>query len=257
MVRFLLNHFPTWAVILGMMLACCVIGWMVYLFVNRYGAKYLVAQDPHYARESIHLAATLCAFILAFMIVLLWQSYQTLEDTQMNEARAIGRLEIFSESLPKANDLEISSALQAYVDTLIHDEWEAMQFGQVSSKATELLLVLRRAIEKVDTQDPVLANYRHQMLEDFNEVTFARYLRLEHRNSTIPNFFLVTIFINMLGMFVLLCLLKPVDNVRSHHFFLIVTSMLVGLNLSFLLILDYPFSGELSIASTPLTYIPF
>src|SRR5438132_14374073 len=87
MVRYLLNHFPTWGVILIMMLICCLIGWIVYFIVNRYGEKFLVAKDPHYARESIHLAATLCAFILAFMIVLLWQSYQTLEDTLMSEAR--------------------------------------------------------------------------------------------------------------------------------------------------------------------------
>lgn len=257
MVRYLLNHFPTWAVIIGMMLVCCTVGWVVYVIVNRYGKQYLVAKDPHYARESIHLAATLCAFILAFMIVLLWQAYESLEDTLMSEARAIGRLEIFSESLPHDNDVEISTILEDYVNTIIHHEWNDMQYGVPSVQATELLTTLRLAIEKLDTKEPTVANYRHQMLQDFNEVAFARYLRLEHLHSTIPTFFLVTIFANMLGMFILLCLLKPIDNVKSHHFFLTVTSMLVGLNLSFLLILDYPFSGELALTSAPFTYIPF
>ncbi len=257
MVRFLLNTFPTWSVILGMMLACCLVGWIVYLLVNRYGSKFLVGKDPHFARECIHLAATLCAFILAFMIVLLWQSYETLEDTLMGEARSIGRLEIFSESLPTAQDQEISGLLQTYVETLINEEWTDMRYGTPSARASELLLSLRKSIENIDTKDPVLANYRHQMLEDLNEVAFARYLRLEHLHSSIPTFFLLTIFTNMLGMFVLLCLLRPADNVGSHHFYLVMTSLLVGLNLSFLLILDYPFSGELSLHSTPLTYIPF
>jgi hypothetical protein len=37
----------------------------------------------------------------------------------------------------------------------------------------------------------------------------------------------------------------------------VVTSLLIGLNLSFLLILDYPYSGELSLSSAPLSYIQF
>ncbi len=143
------------------------------------------------------------------------------------------------------------------MENLINDEWIDMRVGVTDEKTTELLNNLRKAIERIDSKQVELAHYRHQMLEDFNEMSFARYLRLEHLNSTIPTFFLLTIFTNMLGLFVLLCLLKPVENVRSHHFFLVMTAMLVGLNLSFLLILDYPFSGELSLSSTPLTYIPF
>lgn len=257
MVRFLLNHFPTWSVILGMMLACCAVGWIIYLLVNRYGAEFLVSKDPHYARESMHLASTLSAFILAFMIVLLWQSYTKLEDTVLEEAKSIGRLEVFSESLPHANDIEISIILEEYVQVLINDEWKSMVIGQSSPKATELLNALRLAIEKIPSDTSTLSNYRQQMLDDFNDISFDRHMRLEHLHSTIPTFFMVTIFANMIGMFILLCLLKPVVNIKSHHFYLLVVSMLVGLNLSFLLILDYPFSGELSISSDPLKHIHF
>jgi hypothetical protein len=257
MVRFLLNTFPTWAVILGMMLVCSLIAWIIYSLIRHYLPKFLLTQDPHYARESIHLTSTLCAFLLAFMVVLLWQYYAKLEDSVVDEARGIGRIEVFSESLPLVNDQEISTLLEAYVDALINDEWVKMEHGLPSDRATDILLKLRYAIQNIDSHDPKLSDYRHQMLEDYNEIVFARDLRLDHLSSTIPGFFLFTILANLLGLFVLLCLLKPVDHKGSHHFFLFITSSLIGINLSFLIVLDYPFSGELSISNTPLTHIHF
>ncbi len=257
MIRLLLNHVPTWGVIVGMMLLCGLAGWLIYISFKHYLPKFLLVQDPNDARESIHLTSVLCALLLTFMIVLLWQSYATLQENAVSEAKTIGTIEIFSESLPLANDKEISSLLEEYVYTLIHDEWIKMEIGLASERASELLLQLRYAIERIDAKDPTLSNYRHEMLQDFNDMVFARNLRLDHLNSTIPDFFLFTILANLLGMYVLMCLLNPSSAKRSHQFFLILTSMMLGLNFSFLIVLDYPFSGELSITDVPLTYIHF
>jgi len=257
MVRLLLNHVPTSVVIVGMMLVCGLVGWMISFLFKRYLPKFLLVQDPHDARESIHLTSVLCALLLTFMIVLLWEAYATLQESVVSEAKTIGALEIFSESLPPENDHEISALIEDYVHVLIHDEWPQMEVGQVSSRATELLLDLRYAIEAIEGKTPTLSAYRHEMLQDYNDVVFARNLRLDHLDSTIPDFFLFTILANLLGMYILMCLLNPSSHKRSHVFFLILTSMMLGLNFSFLVVLDYPFSGELSITNTPLTHIHF
>lgn len=257
MLRLLLNHAPTWAVILGMMLVSVLVGWAIYALFRRYLPRFLLSQEPNDARESIHLTSVLCALLLTFMIVLLWQSYDTLQESVVNEAKTIGTLEIFTESLPKKYDLKISGILEEYVNTLIDDEWVKMETGQVSAKASELLLALRYAIESIDPTDPVLSGYRHEMLQDYNDIVFARDMRIDHLESTIPHFFIFTIMANLLCMFLLLCLLNPASHKRSHFFFLILTSAILGLNFSFLIVLDYPFSGELSINNRPLSFIHF
>ncbi|MFA6037923.1 MAG: hypothetical protein WC748_07380 [Legionellales bacterium] len=257
MMRLLLNTLPTWGVILGMTLFSVFIGWLLYSLLRHFLPKFLINQEPHDARESMHLTSVLSALLLTFMVVLLWQSYDILQQNVVNEAKTIGRLEIFTESLPVDHDKKISGLLESYVNVLVNEEWPAMRLGQSSPKASEILLELRYAIEAIDAKTPALSNYRHDMLQDYNDIVFARNLRLDHLGTTIPVFFLVTITVNLLGMFLLLCLLNPASHKRSHFFFLITTSAILGLNFSFLIVLDYPFSGELSINSAPLTYIHF
>ncbi len=257
MVRLLLNHVPTWGVIISLTLLSAFLGWAFYSLLKRYLPRFLVNQEPHEARETIHLTSVLCALLLTFMIVLLWQAYSALQENMVQEAKTIGTLEIFTESLPKEYDLKISALLEAYVNTLINDEWPQMRNGKSSAQATELLLELRYAIESIDAKDPLLSTYRHEMLQDYNDIVFSRNLRIDHLESSIPDFFLFTIGANLLGMFLLLCLLNPASHKRSHLFFLLLTSGILGLNFSFLIVLDYPFSGELSINNRPLTYIHF
>jgi hypothetical protein len=66
-----------------------------------------------------------------------------------------------------------------------------------------------------------------------------------------------TIIANLTAMFTLLCLLPPGNHKRVHHFFIFITGGVLGLNLSFLITLDYPFSGELSVDSIPLQQVHF
>lgn len=251
MTRWLLNTFPTWA------LVPIVMGPPV-LFAA--GGLYLVRRRwAHATREHneaagvmIGLVAAVYGIVLAFVIVVLYQDYQGAGSTVREEATELEQIERDSRAFPPAVHADIAGRLDEYTRTLVATEWKLMRDGRFSQEAWRELDGLYAAIQRFRPRTDTQSAFYGEAVVKLNELVAARRERLRYAEETLPGALQVLIFggaLVLIGFTFFIGLGPGALQVSM----VMVVAGLVGLNLLLVVLLDHPFSGEVSISSHAFT----
>ncbi len=250
MLRFLLNHYSVWAIMVMTAVLFLGLTVMMYFIIRRFGKSFLVTKDASYISGTITICNELGSVILAFVIVLMWQDFATLQQGVLHEVKSISKLMVFADLLPNKDTEVLQKGLIIYTDSIIHDEWPKMEQGHESELSAAALANLEKIIFHLNQTNSFSELYQAEMVNDLNEIISTRNDRLGHLDSTLPNFVRVIIFLILMGILFFLCLLEAKQKTRE-MLFIMALSVLLGLTFSLILIMDYPFSGEFSISSYP------
>jgi len=127
---------------------------------------------------------TLYAFLLGFIVVNLWQTYDEARRTSMKEAESLGILYRLTEGFPGAERSRHSLVL--YLRSVIADEWPAMAAGTGSPKTREQFLAVDREIRSLSPSNLREQALYAELLARLDQLTIHRQSRLLLLEGSIP-----------------------------------------------------------------------
>jgi ABC-type multidrug transport system fused ATPase/permease subunit len=169
-------------VLIGVAVASSVAG---LLLVRRFVPAAVLQQQHDVASPKFQVIGTLYAVLLAFVVVVVWQQFQSASVNVDVEATKLSDLYRDAEEYPEAERVRLRRQLRAYAEAVVTDEWDAMARGGESTRAWveyDGLWKLYRALRPRDLTEIPIAT---ETLRRMSELGEARSLRLLHSRAAI------------------------------------------------------------------------
>ncbi|MCX5751856.1 MAG: DUF4239 domain-containing protein [Candidatus Saganbacteria bacterium] len=188
------------------------------------------------------------AVLLAFMVIVTWQSFDQANTNVTREANCLGALYRDSVAFSPAFQRELHSTLDSYVDAIIKEEWPLLARGERSEHVQELSNHLWQIYgsyqPKTDTEKLFFA----ETLRKKNEASELRRLRIyDSRVGIHPILWFVLVAGGIIT--ILFPLFLGTENFLPQLIMVSLLAALIGLILFTIMAMEYPFSG--SVCVTP------
>lgn len=195
----------------------------------------------------VAIVSVFLGVILSFVIINVWNNYNTAQINALKEAQAIYLLYGVVELLP---DTDITQQfIVFYLKYIIDVEYPAVKRGTMSSTGAEFVELLRLSVYSYvpqTTQQTVLYT------ESINWLNQAITLRIDRLNSAVSGVYMVIWWIAIIDS-ALLIILSWFVNCRGlvHYLLVFIIAVYVATSLFLILILSYPFEGYSGLTPDP------
>lgn len=191
----------------------------------------------------------LYAVLLGFVVVVVWQKYDTTTDNVQTEANAAADLYHVVDGLPFPTRDAVRRDLIKYARLLIDVEWPIMaNNGDVPDTGAEVLDDASYRIDLVEPASTRASNAQQAAMADAVRIMDARRQRLILSAPAVPWLLWFALIAGALSM-VAFCFIFGIENRPAQ---LLMTAILVGLiGILFVVIFEFagPFSGSVTISS--------
>ncbi len=193
----------------------------------------------------------LFALILAFVIASVLDKFNDAESTVGSEATALSQMLRNNLAFPADEQERLSKGIGTYVQAATEDEWPTMREGESSPEAAAALETLYALYASFSPKDGAPTEFYNQALEHLDEVATARRDRLALSNAKLPTFLVIMLPIGVVLLLVLEY--RPKLGPRSQAGFMGTLALVLSSTYLLTIVLDYPFSGDVSVSNEPLT----
>lgn len=248
MILFLYNLPIYWMglIVVGATLLVALVG---YAIAARLALMRLDAEQRSLALTMMSIITTMNSLLLALAAVNVWESYNTASAITAGEATCARELALDLAGFNSASANAATHALRVYLDSVIHEEWPVMQQSLRAHPRTEARFMEMFAL--VSQLDPTNARQEillGEILTRVNELAKLRQQRLLSLDVSMPGTLWAVILAVSIVSFLLLYVLPP----SPYHVALIAGwAITLGLMLFFVLAVDRPYAGEISVSPTP------
>ena len=138
--------------------------------------------------------------------------------------------------------------LGAYVHVLVSEEWPAMQHGMNSETAQISIVRLLDGVIAVHTNTLAQMNLQKELLDRVGIMADLRRERINDNSSGIPGVVWIALIVGAVTVigFIYLFGLK---NFTAQLLMTAAVAIMIGVSLSVIIALDYPFRGDVSVSS--------
>ena len=197
----------------------------------------------------ISTVGTIFAVILSFMLVSVWQQYDQAGATVVQEASAVTDLYHAAENFPEPTRTQLQTALRAYTNAIVADEWPAMRVGNVSRKAAQAAYGVFGIIVRYNPSTNAQQALQQDAINLANTFVDGRRDRLFDNQSGIPLIFWIGML--LLSAITIFCAyIFRIKNEAMHVFMCVALACVIGVVFVLIAEFDYPFRGEAQIAPT-------
>jgi hypothetical protein len=197
----------------------------------------------------------LYAVVLGFVVVVVWQKYDSTISNVEAEVDATGNLYHVVDGLPVSVRTPVRNDLLAYVRLVLDTEWPAMAAGRnVPYAGAKLLEDISYRIDMASSSNFKEFAAQQAALSDIQLLFNARRQRLVQTAPSVPSILWFALVVGALSM-VVFCYIFGVENRPAQ---LVMTAILVGLiGILFVVIGEFssPFSGSVHISSDGWQYL--
>jgi Protein of unknown function (DUF4239) len=237
------------AVICGTVVAFSLGGCL--LFRNRFDRWFGIKEsDNDVIGQFLSFTGIFYGITLGLIAVGVWDSFNQTQDKINAEAASIGALYRDVGQLPEPNRTRLLKNVRSYTEFIVDHEWGLQQQGIVPGggniKTTTIADSLY-AVQPVDIRQQVILA---ETLSQFNAMLVARNLRLQGINDGLPPSMWFVIIIGTV-LNIILTWLLVIKNPRLDIGVNLIVSLLLGSVLFFIVAMDNPFRGNLSVSSGP------
>jgi hypothetical protein len=215
----------------------------------------LVRLRVHHASLSKHndvagvmfsIVGTIYAVLLAFVVVVVWESNGTAGERTEQEAGILGDLVRDAILFPDPERTELLLEFYDYTKTVVGEEWPAMEKGGTSQHAWDVMNRIFLTFSKIKPDNPRDINIHAEMLRRLNELSDHRRLRLLAVDNKVPPmlwYLLVFGGVITIGFSYFL----GVEKQRSHALMTASLAAMIALTLYLILALGRPFTGPMRV----------
>ena len=250
MNRWLLNTFTTWElalIVVGGFVVFAIVG----LFVTEKLAPGLRRGEINdVAGVILGVLAAIYGIVLALVIVSLFDDFHKTKSDIRTEAGALEMVYRDSRGFSPPVADAIKQHVSDYIAIVQTQEWRDLSHGRENEQAWNELDGLYTLLQNYQPTTISQRVFYTEVVQRVNDLMAARRERLNDAEEGIPSTFAVLI---LFGAFLTLgfTFLFGVKDFRLHSAMAIAVAILIGFNLLVALELDYPFSGQLSVSSSP------
>ena len=234
----------------GFILFSCVIG-VLSLLRKRFPSP-VTAQEQNTLLGPFSFVITLYAFLLGFIVVNLWQTFDQADRNVAKEAETIGIPYMLLGELP--GSAHVRQLLVDYLVSVVQDEWPSMNDGKVSLKTEDIYVRIwfeARALSPVTAKEVALYT---KLLDQMGDFTRHRRDRILIINGSLPPIFWWSIgfggILLLTGIYYL-----GIGNFRNQVVMDMVVIGMLFITLYLAVEFNGPFQGDLRISSRPFEYI--
>ncbi|MDX6677047.1 MAG: hypothetical protein QOE31_1099 [Solirubrobacteraceae bacterium] len=252
MERWVLNHFSTTEIVV------LVVGGMVLLtlaavLLARWLLPDLANSRFDQVADSLRTVYELIfALILAFVIAAVLDTMGQAEATVATEATQIAQLVRGNDTFAPRDTLHLNDAVDNYVHALADNEWQTMQHGEESPVATAALEALYAEYRNLKPRGAVQDETFNQGLSKLDDIAADRRDRLNIASADLPTLLRVLVAIGIILLLVLEY--RPALARGASLAFMGSLAAIVTATYLLTLVLNYPFSGTISVSSDPLKH---
>lgn len=244
----LINTVPLWLLVLGLVaiLELYSVGFML-ACRKKWGPDRLKLNNE-VAGFKFSVIGVLYAVLLAFLVVAVWENYNSTETAVRNEAKAISDLTQVSYALPEDEGNAIRTALSNYVKEVRQNEWVTMAQGLPSTTTADALAHLTEVVFNVHAEQLRDHALLQQALHLLALIEDNRNERLDSSNGSVPP---ILWFVLIAGAFITLGYpaFFGTSNLIAQTLMTAALAALVALALVPAMVLDFPFTGEAALTS--------
>jgi hypothetical protein len=196
-------------------------------------------------------AGGLYSLLLAFVVFLVWDGFNdAAEHANMEFSVAKG---LYRDIQYYPDTLDAHKVKQVYlrfIEAIVKDEYPALaRLEPVPASSKKAFDDLFQAVEQMNPQTPALTTRSAEIFRHLNELATNRSLRQLDAGSGIPFEIWIPLLIGGLIVMVFTMLLD-IENIQLHVLLSGLLGAFIGLVMYLIIILDYPFSGYMSVKPT-------
>jgi uncharacterized membrane protein HdeD (DUF308 family) len=186
--------------------------------------------------------------LLGFTVVVGWQQFLSAEVNVSNEASTLTTMYRQTVAMPQPEQSQIRQQLRTYVEGVRGPEWGKVEFGDISNRARGSLTEMYRI---AGTQPPNGASsaINQQFLSELTVLASDRSTRILDAKPRIPTLLWCSLIFGGVVLIMLTSVLR-LDSSRGHMILVGSVTVLLGLLLYLVFVLDHPF-GPMGVTAEP------
>jgi hypothetical protein len=188
--------------------------------------------------------------ILGLVAVGSWETYNASESYVNDEASRLAALYRDVTQLPEPHRATVQLAIRNYTWAVINKEWVDQRVGILPNAGDRPMGIIAARLFAVPITSPNVQIIVTEAASQLNKLIEARRVRIQSATSAIP----VSLwYVLLIGTFIILAMtwLLRIDNRRLDIVINILSGSLMGSVLSFIIAMDNPYRGEISVSSDP------
>ena len=252
--QWILLNIPTW-VIAAIMLAiavCTAVGGV--LLVRHLVDIKKFKQHHDIAGPIFSTIGVIYAVMLAFVLVIVWQDFDRAQNNTVKEANYFAQIYRDATGLPEPFRSQFLEANGNYLKAVIKYEWPQMQRGERSIEAQAAADRVWEVTASFDPKTEKEKIFFSEMLNKMNDAVEMRRQRIQDSGSGLhPSLW----FVLLLGgiITVVFTFFFGSENLYAQITMTTMLAVLIVLIIFTILLMDFPYSGDLSIPATPLQLV--
>jgi Protein of unknown function (DUF4239) len=199
---------------------------------------------------TIAVVGVIYAVLLAFIAVAVWEDFGRAEGLVQTEANLVGNLYRDTVGLPEPLATDLRHDLFVYAETVVQDEWPALEEGKVEEAGWQLLDRFHLALVRLQSQDPAVLILETEMIRNLNALYDARRGRFHAASAGLPPILWLNLIAGA-GLTILFSYMFGVPNLLMHVVMVGFLGASIALVLSLIVLLDSPFRGQNHISAAP------
>jgi hypothetical protein len=237
---------PMWAATILVLGAALAIGLGSSLGLRALFRLKTTEEETHIAITMMQVVAAYIGILLAFAGVEVWQDFADAQ-TAVHQEAATGS-ELYRDLTTYGPEtLPVRGELRSYVASIVHDEWPMLQEGQGGSPKTEAALAdLFEEFGKLRPNDDRDSAIYSESFSKLNDLVVLRRNRLIDSRNGIP---IILWAVGLVGSILTVSYASSFARGRYNLMMIAGISLTLGLIFLFILTVDNPFKGSLSVDS--------
>jgi hypothetical protein len=249
-LRGLINDVPIWLLLIVVVGAIVGLVFGLVWLVRRLVPLVREGFDAEVSSQLLGVVAALFGLLLAFIVVIAYQNFGDTQSNVSNEADSLAAIVRDSAAFRQPEGARVRDSVGVYVRAVVADEWPRMHQGKESPRAAAAVAGMYRALQGVDPKSSRAVAFYDDSVQQLSTVLVARRNRLNDASGGLP--WVIGVLL-LVGSIIIVGYTVLVGS-KSFWFHAIgsgAVAIVLGLSLVVLLDLTYPFSGDLSVGSSP------
>lgn len=255
MVRDTLNAVPDWALLIIVCVGLPAISIGAFFIAVRWLDAWRTDESSAIVVAVGAMVMTLFALVLAFAAVNLYDGYRNASSNVDEEANALTQIMRDVRVFPVAERNRVDRTLIAYIDSVTTVEFHGMRVGD-SVTAHAALPEADKLFAVIQSYNPRTANqqaFYSSVVDKLNDLASLRRDRIAADNSSLPHSFTALLLLTAVVSIVMTFFLRT-HSIGLDVAMVAAVSLVVGAGLLTVALLEYPFSGSVSVSSYPFTH---
>ena len=255
-IRSILNTVPEWALLVIVVVGLPALAVGVFFVVRGRLDSWRTDSSSAIVVAVAAMVMTLFALVLAFAAVNLYQGYNDASANVTDEANALGQIQRDVRVFPVPARDRVDTQLIAYIDVVRNVEFPAMRDGNATNVQAGVVATdkLFAAMQSYDPVTETQKTFYVSAVDRMNDLIALRRNRIAASNSALPDSFTVLLLLLTAGISILTTYFLRTHKPGLDVTLVVMVSVVVGAGLLTVVLLEYPFSGSVSVSSDPFVH---